>query len=143
VFGVLAVSYKVDPAYLPAHSKTALTEWYEIKNAAEIENYKFGTSAHEGYNHYRRCFLARAGFGAGMLDDKKSWALAYVQCRNVQRDFKSWKEFADSYLAGHLAHRKSQGDSAEQLAQFEKNIRARSAEVAKETWASIPFESTI
>jgi hypothetical protein len=139
VFGVLSISYKVDPGYLPQHAKTAVTEWYGIKSPADLEAINFGVAQHPGYNLYRKCFLARAGFGAGMIDDAKSWALALAEGRKVQQAFGSWDEYGRSYLAGHLAYRAAEGDSPQRLAEIEASTNKRIAEIAKEVWAGVPF----
>jgi hypothetical protein len=139
VFGVLAISYKVDPGYLPQHAKTALTDWYGIRSPADLENMSFGVAEHPGYNLYRKCFLARAGYGAGMIGEDKSWTLALNECRQIQRTFASWDELGRSYLAGHLAYRASEGDSAARLAEIQANTTKRLSEIQKEVWAGVPF----
>ena len=36
VWGVVSISYEVDPAYLPAHASTAIREWYGVRSPDDI-----------------------------------------------------------------------------------------------------------
>jgi hypothetical protein len=141
VWGVLAVSYRRDPAYLKAHATEAIRNWYGVKSREELLAYtpnRFGTKSHAGYNHYRLCFLARAGHGAGVLTEDESWSWAFREAAAVQRAYADWRGYAHGYFEGHLEYRKSQGDSPERLNEIRTNILTGFAE-KDATWSSIPY----
>ena len=139
VVGILAVSYEVDPGYLKAHATEALTQWYDVRSAAAIEAYRFGVPDGGAYDAFRHAFLARAGFAAGMLPEARSWELAFRQAAVVAQRYRSWPEYGEGYLQGHLAYRRSQGDPPARLAEIEASTRARLAKLATTRWAALPF----
>lgn len=146
VWGVVAVSYKLDPGYLTAHATEAIRDWYGVKDAASLMSFSpqsFGTRSHPGYNHYRLAFLARAGFGAGMIDEATSWAWAIREAAAVQRAYPSWEAYGEGYLAGHLEYRASQGDPPARLAEIRASVQATLAEKARTVWVGIPYATPL
>lgn len=139
VVGLLAVSYEVDPGYLRAHATEALTDWYDVRSAAAIAAYRFGVPDGGAYDAYRHAFLARAGFAAGMLTEAHSWELAFRQAATVAHRYRSWPEYGEGYLQGHLAYRRDQGDSPTRLTEIEASTRTRLAKLASTRWAAQPF----
>lgn len=139
VVGMLAVSYEVDPGYLKAHATEALTDWYDVRTAAAIEAYQFGVPDRGAYDAYRHAFLARAGFAAGLLPELRSWQLAFQQAALVTQRYRSWPEYGEGYLQGHLAYRRSQGDPPARLGEIEASTRARLTKLAGTRWAALPF----
>lgn len=139
VHGILAVTYDVDPAYLTEHAKTAMRDWYGVESAAEIDTYRFGSDTHAAYNLYRRVFLARAGFGAGLLDERGSWERALAQAQVMLRTYASWDAYGRDYLEGHIAYRTQQGDPAPKLAQYRENIGKRLATQSRTVWKQTPW----
>lgn len=144
VWGVLAVSYDLDPAYLPGHANEAVRQWYGVKSARQIVDWTaadFAANGHVAYNQYRLCFLARAGHGAGLLDEATSWSLAIRHAAVVQQHYRDWAEFGRGYLEGHLSYRSEQGDPPEQLAKYRKNIGERLAQTQRTVWVAVPWNT--
>lgn len=146
VWGVIAVSYDVDPAYLPDHAKLAVTEWYGMENAQDIIEQTpsgFVANEHVAYNQFRLCFLARAGFGAGMLDESTSWALAIRHAAAVQQHYPTWAAYGEGYLQGHLSYRREMGDTVTQLRERESSLREQLIDKQRDVWGTIPFATRL
>jgi hypothetical protein len=144
VWGVLAVSYEVDPAYLPEHAREAVNKWYGIQSASKLlamTAQGLSANQHPAYNQYRLCFLARAAYGAGLLDEAGSWALAFQHAAPLQRAYADWASYGQGYLAGHLAYREKEGDSPAQLAQYRANIEKRLLARQRDCWSSIAWNT--
>ena len=142
VWGVVAVSYELDPAYQPEHANEAVRDWYSVKSANDILTWTandFGTTDSVAYNQYRLCFLARAGFGAGLLTEPQSWDLGFRHAAVLQQHYRSWAEYGQGYLEGHLNYRRSQGDSEQQLQQYRGSINERLATKQRTVWVGIPW----
>lgn len=147
VFGVLAMSYEVDPGYLPEHGRTAIREWYGIADRDDllrrIHDYVEGYNDSRGYDALLGTFLARAGFAAEMLGEEESWNLAFAAARTIQPAYASWADYGRGYLAGHLAYRETQGDDSEKLARSRNNITERIAKHERELWTRTPFDTQL
>jgi hypothetical protein len=142
VWGVVAVSYELDPAYMPEHATEAIRDWYGVKSADDLLGRtaaNFVANDHVAYNAYRLCFLARAGFGAGMLDATQSWDMAIRHAAVVQQHYGSWAEYGRGYLEGHLSYRAHQGDAPDQLAQYRRSIGERLDVKQRNVWSGIPW----
>ena len=144
VWGVLAISYKLDPGYLKSHATQAVRDWYGVSSAQELRSFtpdSFGTRSHPAYNQFRLCFLARAGYGAGLLDEATSWGWAIQEAAVVQRYYRSWDEYAQGYIAGHLEYRASQGDPQDRLEEIRRNLSGDVPEKHRTVWTAIPFQT--
>lgn len=142
VWGILAASYDLDPAYLPAHANEAVRQWYGVKSAGQIVEWtaaNFAANRHVAYNQYRLCFLARAGFGAGLLDETTSWSLAIRHAAVAQQHYRDWGDFGRGYLEGHLSYRTEQGDPPNALATHRKNIGQRLEQTQRTVWVAVPW----
>lgn len=146
VWGVVAVSYELDPGYLPAHATEAIRDWYSVKSAEDLLSRTpadFVANDHVAYNQYRLCFLARAGHGAGLLDEASSWGMAIRHAAVLQQHYRSWQEYGQGYLEGHLSYRAQQGDSPQQLAEYRTSIGERLAHKQRTVWAGIPWTTRL
>jgi hypothetical protein len=147
VFGMLSLSYEADPAYLTELATTAMREWYGIGSSKElrerIEFYLEGTGSTPGYDAYRAAFMARAGHGAGLASEVDSWEWALRAARKAQQSYPGWTQFAMGYLEGHLAYRKSEGDTDEALVGYRNNIMARIRDQTNGLWAQTPFQTPL
>ena len=146
VWGILAASYDLDPGYLPEHARMALGDWYEISSAEELLSYTpedFVANDHVGYNQFRLCFMARAGYGAGLLDESSSWAMAIANAAVCQNHYASWFEYGRAYLDGHLAYRAYMGDDAATLADRRRSVSKRLAAKQKQVWSAIPWQPAL
>lgn len=146
VWGVVAVSYELDPGYLPAHATEAIRDWYGVKSAEDLLSrtpQRFVANDHVAYNQYRLCFLARAGYGAGLVDEATSWGMAIRNAAVLQQHYRSWQEYGQGYLEGHLSYRAHQGDSQEQLADYRESIGERLALKQRTVWAAIPWATPL
>jgi hypothetical protein len=146
VWGVLAISYDKDPGYLKSHATEAIRDWYGVSSAADLRSYTaedFGTRSHPAYNQFRLCFVARAGYGAGLLDEATSWSWAIQEAAVAQRHYRSWDEYAQGYIAGHLEYRASQGDPPERLEEIRRNISGDITKVHRTVWTAIPFHTPL
>ncbi|MBK6921716.1 MAG: DUF1266 domain-containing protein [Deltaproteobacteria bacterium] len=144
VWGVVSISYELDPAYLPAHANTAIREWYGVRSADDILRWTaadFTANAHPGYNQYRLCFLARAGYGAGVLDEATSWSLAIPHAAVLQQHYPDWLAYGHGYLEGHLSYRAGEGDDAAKLAEIRKRTEERIALRQRTVWCAIPWHT--
>ncbi|HVR18763.1 MAG TPA: DUF1266 domain-containing protein [Polyangiaceae bacterium] len=149
VWCVLAISTseRVDPGYLPEFASKAIREWYGMKSREKLlENIAYyigGTGSTPGYDAFRAAFMARAGFGAGMLSEDESWDAAFRVVRNLKRSYPSWDHYANGYLDGHLAFRKKQGDSDDALQRYRRNILERQRIIASTVWPQTPYEMPV
>ena len=149
IWGMLAISAseRADPAYLPAFATKAVREWYGMKSRERllenIDYYIGGTGSTPGYDAFRAIFMARAGFGAGMLSEDESWEAAYRVARKYRPAYPSWNHYANGYLDGHLAFRSKQGDSEDDLARYRRNILERQRVAANTVWAQTPYETPL
>ena len=144
VWGVVAASYELDPAYLRAHATEAIRDWYGVKSAHDIVSWTaadFTANGHVAYNQYRLCFLARAGFGAGVLDEATSWDLAIRHAAVLQQHYRSWQDYGQGYLEGHLSYRQHEGDPPAKLAEYRASIQERLALKHRTVWCAIPWET--
>ncbi|MEZ4365488.1 MAG: DUF1266 domain-containing protein [Kofleriaceae bacterium] len=144
VWGVVAVSYKLDPGYLKAHATEAIRDWYGISSAQQLLGFRaehFGTRSHPAYNQYRLVFLARAGFGAGLIDAETSWGWAMREAAVVQQHYGSWQDYGQGYVAGHLEYRASQGDPPARLEEIRGNLTTQLAAKQREVWVAVPFHT--
>ncbi len=143
VFGLLALSYTVDPAYLPVHATLAVRDWAGLTSTIAVRErilqYMVMRGRNPGYDLFRGAFLARAGFGAGLLGEDESWHRALGVAVELRAVFGSWPEVAASYLAGHLDHRRSLGDSREALAEHQAEHGARVARLTRTIWRDTRF----
>lgn len=142
VWGVLCVAEEHDPGWKPSYAKTAVTEWYGIRSKEQLlaqTSDGFRAGGHPAYDHFRMAFLARAGFGAGLLTDEESWERSFVAARAVQRAYDGWKAYGEGYRDGHLAYRTTMGDAPAQLAQYRKNLDAKIAEKQRTVWVAVPW----
>ena len=143
VWGILAISQAADPAYMAEHASTAVREWYGIKSADELErrvqDYLAGGIGTPGYDIFRAAFLARAGLGAGMLMEGRSWQLAFEAGRTMQRHYQTWQHYGMGYLEGHLAYRASEGDPPDRVAEIRQNLLMKMGELMKGSAWSAPF----
>lgn len=140
VWGVVAVSYEIDPAYQRDHATEAIRDWYGVTSAKQLLEWTqadFSANQHAAYNIYRLCFLARAGFGAGLLDEGQSWGMAFHHAAALAQHYRSWAEYGQGYLEGHLSYRALQGDSPQQLAQYRGSITERLALKQRTVWSGI------
>lgn len=144
VFGLLAVSYELDPGYLVEHATTAVGDWYGIASRDELQrrfrDYLEGGSAPPGYDIFRAVFLARAGHAAGLLGEEESWALAFQGARKAQASYPSFAAYGAGYLEGHITYRQSQGDTAATLARCRQNIGKTLQELQRGPWARTPYD---
>lgn len=143
IFGLLAMSQRADPAYLPELAQMAVREWYGLSSAEQLKKriaaYVAGTGSTPAYDAFRAIFLARAGQGAGLLDEEESWDWAFRAARKVQQAYRSWASYGAGYIEGHLAYRNSQGDAAETIAQYRKNLEEKCAGPLQEIWQGSSF----
>jgi Protein of unknown function (DUF1266) len=146
-FGVLAMSYEVDPGYMPKHSATAIREWYGVEGREDllgrIHDYIKGYNDSRAYDAFLGTFLARAGFGASLLSEAESWDLAVSAARTVQPAYASWGDFGQGFLAGHLAYHQSNGDDADDLEERRKKVVERIARHERELWPRTPFQTPL
>lgn len=142
-FGVLAVQYSVDPAYLPVHAAFALRDWYGLGSTVAVRErilqYLMMRGRDPGYDLFRAAFLARAGFGAGLLGQDESWHRALAIADEVKSRFTSWASYADSFRAGHLELRRQQGDAREVIAEHDAELARRIARLHRTIWNAAPF----
>lgn len=134
VFGLVGVAYQVDPGYLKEHSTKAIREWYSVKSIADVDNYRFEIDTYPGYNVYRRVFLARAAFGAGLTDAQGSWSRAFAQLQIAQQMFPSWEAYGTSYLEGSLAYNAQQKVSPQRLEEIRASAQKRQNELRGGVW---------
>lgn len=138
VHGVLLVGEPADPGYRPDYAKTAMHEWYGLNDHASavkaIEGY---ASSGEGYDVFRATFVARAAAGAGLISADESWGFCKRIIEKAQRRFPDWDTWSASYLEGHLAYRKSEGDDGAKLATWEKNLRAGFQKLHTGAWSAV------
>jgi hypothetical protein len=149
IWGALAISTseRADPGHLPAFANKAIREWYGLtsreKLLSRIDYYVEGTGSTPGYDAFRGLFLARAGFGAGMLSEDESWEASYRVARKLKQSYPSWNHYVHGYLEGHLAYRKGEGDSEDDLQRYKRNILERHRIIASSVWPQTPFETPI
>ncbi len=146
VWGVLCMAEAHDPGWKPTYAKTAVTEWYGIRDKAALLRQTadgFRASGHPGYDQFRLAFLARAGFGAGLLTEEESWDLAVRAARAVQQAYPDWKAYGAGYRDGHVAYRTEMGDPPAQLAQYRKNLDATIAEKQRTVWVAVPWDTNL
>ena len=143
VFGLLAMSYELDPAYLQGHATTAIREWYDLSSADQLRKEVHAyLRSNDGYDVFRAVFLARAGQGAGMLTEDESWNLAFEAVRRAQAGYTDWPHYGAGYLAGHMKYRKSQGDDEATLARYHGNITQRMQKNQTGAW-TVPFRTPV
>lgn len=146
VWGMLCMAEAHDPGWKPSYAKTAITEWYGIANRDALLAQTadgFRASGRPAYDQFRLAFLARAGFGAGMLTEDESWELAFRAARAVQQAYPDFRAYGVGYRDGHLAYRASCGDPPEQLAQYRSNLDATIEEKQRTVWVAIPFQTPL
>ncbi|MCE9572282.1 MAG: DUF1266 domain-containing protein [Deltaproteobacteria bacterium] len=143
VFGLLALSYSVDPAYLPFHASRVVCESYGLTSTVAVRErilqFMVMRRKNPGFDLFRGALLARAGYGAGLLGEDESWYRALGVATEVRSVFRSWPEVAASYEAGHLDERRSQGDSREVIAEHQAELRARVARLTRTIWRDTRF----
>jgi len=139
VFGLLAVAYSVDPAYLKDLATKAIRDWYSVKSIADVDRYTFDIDTYPGYNVYRRAFLARAAFGAELVDAQGSWARAFTQLQLAQQAFPSWEAYGASYLEGSLAYNAQQKVTPQKLEEIRASAIKRQTELKSTVWRTTPL----
>lgn len=139
VFGLLAVAYEVDPAYLKELSTKAIRDWYSVKSIADVDTYQFGIDRYPGYNIYRRAFLARAAFGAGLVDAQGSWMRAFTQLQIAQQTFPTWDAYGASYLEGSVAYNAGEGAAPDRLEAIRASAVKRQNELRNGVWRTTPL----
>jgi hypothetical protein len=142
VWGVLAVSYKLDPGYLPKYATKTLTEGYGLDTKEQLlamNRFALPANEHSAYNQFRLCLLARAGQGAGLLDAETSWERAIQEASVVQHHYDGWLAYGRGYLAGHLAYRREMGDGPEELMRLMESIGSSLPAKQANVWANIPW----
>jgi hypothetical protein len=146
-FGLLAVSYSVDPAYLPVHATMAVRDWYNLASTVGVRErilqYALLRGRNPGYDLFRAAFLARAGLGAGLLGEDESWHRALQVATEVRATFSSWQRYALSYEAGHLEHRRALGDDRAAIDEHRDEIRARVGRLVRTLWRDTPFPNQL
>lgn len=149
VWCILAISTseEADPGYLPEFATMAMRDWYGMKSRemllSNIDYYLGGTGSTPGYDAFRAVFMARAGFGAGMLSEAESWEAAYRVARKLKQSYPSWNHYAQGYLEGHLAYRTSEGDAEDDLQRYRRNILERHRVIAGSVWPQTPYETPV
>ncbi len=146
VWGILCMAESHDPGWKPSYATTAITEWYGIQNKQQLLAQTadgFRASGQPAYDYFRLVFLARAGFGAGMLSEAESWDLAFRAAQALQRSYGDWKAYGAGYRDGHLAYRASCGDAPDQLAQYRKNLDATIEEKQRTVWVAVPWATRL
>jgi len=149
IWSILAISASsdADPGYLPEFASMAMRDWYGMSSREElldnIDYYIEGTGSTPGYDVFRAVFMARAGFGAGMLSEAESWEAAYRVARKMQQAYPSWNHYGMGYIEGHVAYRTKQGDDADTVAGYRKNLLERFQTLSNSTWAETPFQSQV
>lgn len=144
LWGVLAVTYNADPAYMPGHSAMALRDWYSVNTPAELKERiadYYGPDA-SGYDLFRGVCLARYGQATNFLSEAESWRLALDGVRAIQTACRSWADYGESYLAGHLDYQRGNGASPEAIADRTARCRATMAALARTAWAT-PFDTPV
>lgn len=143
VFGILAISYAVDPGYLTGHATTAIREWYGITSSADlvgrIQNYLQPGSPCVAYDAFRAAFLARAGEGAQTLTADESWSMAFRAVQEVQGAYANWQEYGQGYIVGHTDYRKTQGDDEQTIISMQTHKVQKVAELSNGIWAQFPL----
>jgi hypothetical protein len=146
VAAVLAVSYDLDPGYLPAHSTMAITDWYEVESAVDLLSRTIddlAANGHVAYDHFRMCFLARGGYAAGLIDESTSWRMAFRHAKVIQQHYQTWRDYGHGYCTGHIGFRASLGDDPDQLAAYRKRINARLANLEQGVWSSVSIATPL
>lgn len=147
VFGLLAISNQVDPAYRAEFSRMAIADWYGIHDRDElirrINNYVEGGFSTPAYDAFRAAFLARAGAGAGYLTQETSWQLGLDAVRQVQQAYDGWMAYGIGYLDGHLEYRRGQGDDHETLKERKATVMRQMSKCSAEIWARTPFTLSV
>lgn len=146
VWGIVAVSYNVDPAYLRAHATEAIRDWYGVTSAQDLLSRNPGSfvaNQHVAYNQFRLCFLARAGFGAGLLDEASSWDMAIRNAALVQQHYSSWQHYGQGYIDGHLSYRAHEGDSPERLNEIRNSLAEKLSVKQRTVWSAIPWNTRL
>lgn len=146
VWGIVAVSYEVDPGYLKAHATEAIRDWYGVASAAELlsrTGADFNANEHVAYNQFRLCFLARAGYGAGLVDEATSWDLAFRHAALAQQHYASWQHFGQGYLDGHLSYRAYEGDPPDRLQEVRVGITQKLQLKDRTVWSAIPWTTRL
>ncbi len=149
IWSILAISSssQADPGYLPGFATMAMRDWYGMKSREallrNIDYYIEGTGSTPGYDVFRAVFMARAGFGAQMLSEDESWEAAYRVARKMQQAYSSWNHYGMGYIEGHIAYRTKQGDDAETVAGYRKNLLERFQTLSNTNWHETPFQTPI
>jgi hypothetical protein len=66
-----------------------------------VRNYQFELNNSDYAWHYGRCsWIIRHAFYSGFITEEESWNLLHENGKRIKDMFKSWEEFALSYLAG-------------------------------------------
>lgn len=146
VFGVLCCTEDIDPGYRQEYAKVALADWYSIESGQEIlemgQDY-FAAREYPAYNIFRLCFVARAGYGAGMLDEAASWGVCFRHCSELHRTYSSWQAFAQGYVDGHVSYRRHCGDDEATVAGYRDRAQARMQQALNGWWAQIPWNTRL
>lgn len=146
VWGIVAVSYDVDPGYLRAHATEAIRDWYGVTSAQDLLSRNassFVANEHVAYNQFRLCFLARAGYGAGLVDEATSWDMAFRNAAIAQQHYAGWQQYGQGYLEGHLSYRADQGDSPERLSEIRNSISQKLQLKQRTVWSAIPWDARL
>lgn len=143
VFGLLAISNQVDPAYRVAFSRMAVADWYGIHDRDDlilrINEYVEGGLSTPAYDAFRAAFLARAGVAAGYLTQEASWQLGLGAVRRVQQVYDGWMAYGVGYLDGHLEYRRGEGDDHETLKERKASVMRQMSECSAGIWGRTPF----
>jgi hypothetical protein len=142
VFGVLAISWDVDPGYIE-EARIALRDWYGVSSKEKILSYRFRSNSSPAYNAYRMTFLARAGFAAGYLTEPESWNLCMVQLKIIAEQYDDFPAYGYGYLAGHLEHRATQKDSPEELQKTRHTLIVRIEKMRRNIWRNMNLKSEL
>jgi hypothetical protein len=103
----------------------------------------FKASGHAAYDCFRLCFVARCGYGANLIDEATSWSVAWRHAAWAQQQYPNWEAFGQGYLQGHLAYRKEEGDTDEELAQRRAETNERLQQCLKGWWAQVPYDTPL
>jgi len=143
----ISTSEKADPGHMPAFSNTAIREWYGLSSPEElrgrIDSFLRGTGAKPAYDAFRAIFLARAGFGAGMLSDAESWEATFQAARKCKQAYPSWNHYGTDYIDAHVAYRRDSGDAEEALQRYRRNHLENMRVIAGKVWPKTPYETPV
>jgi hypothetical protein len=142
VFGLMSLLYDADPAYQKKVVSVSLKDWYGIDSRDEllerIQDYLAANDS-PAYDAFRAAFLARVGFGAGLLTEDESWAWGVRAAQKVQATYRNWGEYGMGFLAGHLDYWKDCGKDADYLQDRRQHVMTQIQARSSGLWANTPF----